>query len=118
MWGRDIAAELRRGVDSVSVSLNTADAAQWRRLHAPLRPYAEDGFESVLRFLHGLEQRGSYAAVFECALEKNDPDTDYVKPAVTFSALHVDLAARKPSADDEEEEGPKKTKKPPRGTWR
>lgn len=75
-------------------------------------------FEAVLRFLHGLQQRGSYAAVFECALEKNDPDTDFVKATVTFAALHVDLAAKKPSADDEEEEGPKKVKKPPRGTWR
>ncbi|GEM_PF-3828426 len=84
-----------------------------------LRMTVGGAFESVLRFLHGLQQRGSYAAVLECALEKtgNDQDTDYVKATVTFSALHVDMAAKKP-APDEEEEGPKKVKKPPRGQWR
>lgn len=83
-----------------------------------LRMTLGGSFESVLRYLHGLQQRGSYAAVLECALEKTDPDADFVKATVTFSALHIDLAAKKPALD-EEEEGPKKVKKPPRGgTWR
>lgn len=35
IWERDIAPELAQALQAVSVSLNTADAAQWRRLHRP-----------------------------------------------------------------------------------
>lgn len=81
-----------------------------------VRITAGGAFEPVLRFLHGMQQRGRYAAVMECALEKADSETDYVKATVTLASLHVDLEAKKPTED--EEEGPKKTRKPPRGTWR
>ena len=49
--GRSIAAELARGLDSVSVSLNTADPRQWVEMHNPLEPFAKDGFESVKQFI-------------------------------------------------------------------
>jgi TatD family-associated radical SAM protein len=51
IWGRDIAPDLRRGVDEVAVSLNTADPAQWRQLHRPQQKFAARGFEGVLRFV-------------------------------------------------------------------
>lgn len=49
--GRDIVPELAGRLDAVSVSLNTADPAQWVKLHQPLTEYRERGFESVLRFI-------------------------------------------------------------------
>ncbi|MBI4371016.1 MAG: radical SAM protein [Elusimicrobia bacterium] len=60
LWERDIVPELADALDAVSVSLNTADPAQWIRLHAPRRRYAAAGFRAVLDFtaacvLHGLE---------------------------------------------------------------
>ena len=49
--GRSIARDLARGLDSVSVSLNTADPRQWLDLHNPLPAFAEKGFESVKEFI-------------------------------------------------------------------
>jgi TatD DNase family protein len=58
IWGRNIAPDLKRCVDSVSVSLNTADPAQWRRLHVPRAAYAEAGFGAVLRFVEDCLKAG------------------------------------------------------------
>jgi TatD family-associated radical SAM protein len=58
IWGRDIASELKRCVDAVSVSLNTADPAHWRRLHAPQAAYAEKGFNAVLQFIADCSRAG------------------------------------------------------------
>ncbi|MBI4249763.1 MAG: radical SAM protein [Elusimicrobia bacterium] len=49
--GRDIVADLTGSIDSVSVSLNTADPKQWLSLMRPAAPYRKEGFESVLRFI-------------------------------------------------------------------
>lgn len=52
VWDRDIVPELAAGgLTSVSVSLNTADPAQWLRLHRPRPEMREKGFESVLDFV-------------------------------------------------------------------
>jgi len=48
--GRDIVPELKGLVDSVHVSINTADPAQWPALMRPAPEYARDGFESALSF--------------------------------------------------------------------
>ena len=58
IWGRDIAPEIKSGVDCVSVSLNTADPAQWRRLHAPRAAYAENGFGGALQFVEDCLRAG------------------------------------------------------------
>jgi TatD family-associated radical SAM protein len=58
IWGRDIAPELKRCLDAVSVSLNTADPAQWRRLHVPQSAYAERGFGAVLQFIADCARSG------------------------------------------------------------
>ncbi|MFI5345588.1 MAG: TatD family nuclease-associated radical SAM protein [Elusimicrobiota bacterium] len=51
IWGRDIVPELKRCVDAVSVSLNTADPEQWRRLHVPRPAFADKGYDAVLKFV-------------------------------------------------------------------
>lgn len=82
-----------------------------------VRMVAGGTFEAVMRFLHGLEQRGKYAALIECALDKTEFETDFVKGTFTLGALHVDLEAKKEV--EETDEGAKRTpKKPPKGTWR
>jgi TatD family-associated radical SAM protein len=48
--GRDIVPELKGLVDSVHVSLNTADPAQWLQLMRPSPAYAGNGFESAVGF--------------------------------------------------------------------
>lgn len=77
-------------------------------------------FEAVMRFLHGVQRRGAYMAVYDCTIEKTDPDTDTddVRATVTIAALHVDLEAKRTAPDEKEDQGPKRPKKPPRGTWR
>ena len=49
--GGDIVPKLKGLVDSVHVSLNTADPAQWLAMMRPRREYAEKGFQSVLDFI-------------------------------------------------------------------
>jgi TatD family-associated radical SAM protein len=51
IWGRDIVPELAVSLTSVRVSLNTADPAQWLKLHRPRPEMREKGFESVLEFV-------------------------------------------------------------------
>jgi TatD DNase family protein len=58
IWRRDITAELGRLIDAVCVSLNTADAAQWRSLLAPLPPFREKGFAAVQDFVRGCVAAG------------------------------------------------------------
>ncbi len=58
IWGRNIAPELKRCVDSVSVSINTADPEQWRALHAPRAAYAEAGFIAALQFVEDCVRAG------------------------------------------------------------
>ena len=48
---RDVVPELAGLVDAVSVSLNTADPAQWRELHRPLKAYAAAGFAAAMEFV-------------------------------------------------------------------
>jgi TatD DNase family protein len=58
IWGRDITPQLKRCVDAVSISLNTADPIQWRRLHVPQAAYAETGFDAALKFIEDCSRAG------------------------------------------------------------
>jgi len=49
--GENIVPKLKGLVDSVHVSLNTADPAQWLAIMRPGKKYAEKGFQSVLDFI-------------------------------------------------------------------
>lgn len=49
--GRPISKELARGLDAVSISLNTADAKQWVELMHPLKEFSAGGFEAVKSFI-------------------------------------------------------------------
>lgn len=62
IWGRDISRQLALCLDCVSVSLNTADAAQWEELHRPAPAFRGGGFRAVREFIEccvraGLETR-------------------------------------------------------------
>ncbi|MDD2806735.1 MAG: TatD family nuclease-associated radical SAM protein [Elusimicrobiales bacterium] len=51
VWGRNVVPEMKGLIDSVHVSLNTSDPAQWRELMRPLEPWAATGFEKVKEFI-------------------------------------------------------------------
>lgn len=51
VWGRNVVPEMKGLIDSVHVSLNTSDPAQWRALMRPLEPWAATGFEKVKEFI-------------------------------------------------------------------
>ena len=55
--GRSIARELAGRLDAVSVSLNTADPAQWIDIHRPLPEFRETGFAAVQEFLRECARR-------------------------------------------------------------
>ncbi|MEA3307394.1 MAG: TatD family nuclease-associated radical SAM protein, partial [Elusimicrobiota bacterium] len=48
---KNIAPLLKGKINSVSISLNTADPEQWLKLMNPLAAYREKGFLSVLQFI-------------------------------------------------------------------
>lgn len=48
--GRDLVPELALFLDSVSVSLNTADPDQWEELHRPSPAYKGRGFDAAVSF--------------------------------------------------------------------
>lgn len=50
IWGRDIVPELAKALDAVSISLNTADPAQWLKLHRPRPEFRLNGFTAVVDF--------------------------------------------------------------------
>ena len=49
--GRDIVPELALFLDSVSVSVNTADPRQWEAIHRPRPEYRSGGFSAVRSFI-------------------------------------------------------------------
>jgi TatD DNase family protein len=72
--GRDISRPLSTWLDGVSVSLNTADAAQWRALHRPRRGLAEQGFSAVCDFI----RRCARAGLETTATAVDQPGVDLV----------------------------------------
>lgn len=51
VWGRNTVAEMKGLIDSVHVSLNTADPAQWLERMRPMDPWKAAGFEKVKEFI-------------------------------------------------------------------
>jgi TatD DNase family protein len=51
VWGRNVVPEMKGLIDSVHVSLNTADPAQWLELMRPMEPWSATGFEKVKEFV-------------------------------------------------------------------
>jgi TatD family-associated radical SAM protein len=51
VWKRDIVPQLKGLVDSVCISLNTANAEQWIDIMKPDAEYVENGFIGVLSFI-------------------------------------------------------------------
>ncbi len=95
--GRDIVGDLRGALDAVSVSLNTADPDQWRRLLRPQPRFSERGFEAVCAFIAACSAAGLRTTA--TALERNDIDLAAV------AALAARLGAnfrRRPLLENEE----------------
>jgi TatD family-associated radical SAM protein len=70
--GRDIAPELAETLDSVSVSVNTADPAQWRALMRPAPKFSAAGFDEVRAFVASCVRAGLETTV--TAVEQPDVD--------------------------------------------
>ena len=74
VWGRNVVPELKGLIDSVHVSLNTADPAQWLALMRPLEPWAADGYEKVKEFIR--EASLLLPEIFVTAVEDKDIDSE------------------------------------------
>jgi TatD DNase family protein len=75
--GRDIVPSLALWLDRISISLNTADPAQWRSLMRPAPPFRERGFSSVLSFIESCVACGLDTTV--TAVDIKDVDISGVK---------------------------------------
>ncbi|MDE2490158.1 MAG: TatD family nuclease-associated radical SAM protein [Elusimicrobia bacterium] len=70
--GRDIAPELALFLDSVSVSLNTADPAQWEELHRPSPAWRGRGHAAVREFVASCLKAGLKTTVTAVHLPEVD----------------------------------------------
>jgi TatD DNase family protein len=77
VWGRNVAPEMKGLIDSVHVSLNTSDPAQWAALMRPLAPWAGAGFEKVKEFIR--ETSLLLPEVFATAVEDDNVDIEKFK---------------------------------------
>ena len=85
VWGRNVVPEMKGLIDSVHVSLNTADPAQWLALMRPMEPWAATGFEKVKEFIR--ESSMLLPEAYATAVEGEGLDTE------KFKALAVQLGA-------------------------
>jgi len=85
VWGRNVVPEMKGLIDSVHVSLNTADPAQWLALMRPMEPWAATGFEKVKEFIR--ESSLLLPEAYATAVEGEGLDTE------KFKALAVQLGA-------------------------
>jgi TatD family-associated radical SAM protein len=86
VWGRDVVPEMKGLVDSVHVSMNTADPLQWEALMRPMRPWAEGAFGKVKDFIR--EAARLLPETFVTVVEGNGVDID------RFKALAAELGAK------------------------
>jgi TatD DNase family protein len=96
--GRNIAPELGQFLDAVSISLNTADPAQYVDMHRPLPQFRDKAFLSVQEFIREAAKHVPDTVV--SAVEMPGVDTDAVE------RLALSLGAkfrRRPYLDDYEE---------------
>lgn len=85
VWGRNVVPEMKGLIDSVHVSLNTADPLQWLALMRPLDPWGPAGFEKVKEFIR--EASLLLPETFATAVEQKDVDME------KFRALAAQLGA-------------------------
>ncbi len=85
VWGRNVVPEMKGLIDSVHVSLNTSDPAQWLELMRPMEPWAATGFEKVKEFIR--ESSMLLPEAFATAVESEGIDVE------KFKALAVQLGA-------------------------
>jgi len=85
VWGRDTAPGMKGLIDSVHVSLNTADPEQWLKLMRPRPEFAAQGYEKVKEFI-----RSAAACLPEVFATAVDGGTDLEK----FRALASELGAK------------------------
>jgi len=86
VWGRDVVPEMKGLIDSVHVSLNTADPLQWAALMRPKKPWDRDGFEKVKEFIR--EAARLLPETVATMVEGNGVD------AARFRTLAAELHAR------------------------
>ncbi|HNW45565.1 MAG TPA: TatD family nuclease-associated radical SAM protein [Elusimicrobiales bacterium] len=86
VWNRDVVPEMKGLIDSVHVSLNSADAAQWAALMRPRPELLASGFEKVKEFIRSAA--GALPETFATAVEGNGADLE------KFKALAAELGAR------------------------
>ena len=85
VWGRNVVPEMKGLIDSVHVSLNTSDPAQWAAIMRPMAPWAATGFEKVKEFIR--EASLLLPETFASAVEGNGVDIE------KFTALARQLGA-------------------------
>jgi TatD family-associated radical SAM protein len=85
VWGRNVVPEMKGLVDSVHISLNTPDPAQWAALMRPKEPWAAGGFEKVKEFIR--EAARTLPEAYVTMVEGNGVDT------ARFKALAAELGA-------------------------
>ena len=95
IWERDITPQLKLCVDAVSVSLNTADPVQWRRLHAPQPAYAERGFAAVKEFVEDCLRAGLETTVTAVQL----PEVDLALVECLARSLGAEFRLRPPLSE-------------------
>ena len=95
--GRDVVPELAQVIDAVSVSVNTADPAEWIKLHRPRPAYRAGGFAAVLSFVSGCV--AAHLRTRVTAVERPGADLDAV--AALARRLGAGFLAR-PALDEAE----------------
>jgi TatD family-associated radical SAM protein len=88
--GRDIVPELALFLDSVSVSLNTADPVQWEEIHRPAPIYRGRGFVAARAFAERCAKAGLRTRV--TAVER--PDVDLAPLAAYALRIGAEFMAR------------------------
>jgi TatD DNase family protein len=88
--GKDIPSMLRGLVDSVNISLNSPDPAQWGKLVRPLPQYREKGYAAVLDFIRSCSKNIPDTVVTVVDL----PEVDTHAASVLASELGAQLRVR------------------------
>ena len=86
VWGRDVVPEMKGLIDSVQVSLNTSDPAQWLALMRPAQHLESAGFAKVKEFIASAAR--TLPETCATAVEGNGVDLE------KFKALALELGAR------------------------
>ncbi|MDA8132380.1 MAG: TatD family nuclease-associated radical SAM protein [Elusimicrobia bacterium] len=90
VWGRNVVPEMKGLIDSVHVSLNTADPQQWLERMRPMEPWRAGGFEKVKEFIR--EAVMLLPEVAATAVEA--PGVDLAKFRELAGALGADVRIR------------------------